>query len=52
MDDKVVKCILISFEGYIIYKFLILNRSIIRLNNVYFEVEKAFVRRGIIKVII
>ena len=46
MDDKVIKCILISFEGYTVYKFLIPNRNIIRLNNVYFEVEKALVRRG------
>ena len=54
IDDKVIKCILIGFEGYTVYKeykFLISNRSIIKLNNVYFEVEKAFVKRGIIKVI-
>ena len=50
MDDKVIKYILIGFEGYTVYKFLILNKSIIRLNNVYFEVEKAFVRRGTIEV--
>ena len=46
MDDKIVKYILINFKSYIIYKFLIPNRSIIKLNNVYFEVEKAFVKRG------
>ena len=46
MDDKIIKYILINFKGYTVYKLLIPNRNIIRLNNVYFEVEKAFVRRG------
>ena len=51
MDNKVIKYILIGFKGYTVYKFLILNRNIIRLNNVYFEVEKAFVRRGTTEII-
>ena len=51
MDDKIIKYILIGFKGYTVYKLLIPNRSIIKLNNVYFEIEKAFVKRGITEVI-
>ena len=52
MDNKIIKYILINFKGYTVYKFLIPNRSIIKSNNIYFEVEKAFVKRGMTQVAI